>query len=164
MLFRSNFSEHIENLLITDKSILFVVIAFELALFNDKNLDKHLKAIYRIANIFRLIDDLCDISEDYFRKQKNSIFELDNIDFDILSNNLVKKKTKKTSPSYKIDNQYDRYNLIENYFDAPIDKFIDEINLLKSELGSIFFNFVNYEIRDWTMSCKYIRERYYRGI
>ncbi len=154
-------SENIENLLITDKSILFVVTAFELALFNDKNLDKHLKVIYRIANIFRLIDDLCDISEDYCRKQKNSIFELNDIEFDILSDNLVKKKT---SPSHKIDNQYDRYNLIESYFDSPIDKFIDEINLLKSELGSTFFNFVNYEIRDWTMSCKYIRERYYRGI
>lgn len=62
----------VDAALVADKSILFTVIGFELALFGTHTPEEW-EAFFLIGNIFRLMDDLCDAEEDSRAGRANSL-------------------------------------------------------------------------------------------
>ena len=55
-----------------DKSVLFTVIGFELALYGEHT-EEEWEAFFLIGDIFRIIDDLCDAEQDMLAGRTNSL-------------------------------------------------------------------------------------------
>lgn len=115
--------------LLSDKSIQFELAAFLMASFG-RNHDKSYKAALETANVFWLIDDLCDFIEDIKARRKNSILFY-----------CVHTKGEVT--------------LLERAEEAVknVDEFVDllEINLdlLRRNTDDVFFEYIVNEIWDW---------------
>lgn len=65
-----------DMVLTTDKSILFVVIGFELALYGE-HLPREWETFFLIGDILRMIDDLCDAEQDVLAGRVNSLLPND---------------------------------------------------------------------------------------
>lgn len=66
----------IDMALTADKSILFVVIGFELALYGE-HLPQEWEVFFLIGDILRMIDDLCDAEQDMLEGRVNSLLPND---------------------------------------------------------------------------------------
>lgn len=115
--------------LLSDKSIQFELAAFLMASFG-RNSDKSYKAALETANIFWLIDDLCDLIEDIKAKRKNSML------------------------FYCVHTE-GPLALLERAEEAVknADEFVDllEMNLdfLRRDTDDFFFEFIVNEVWDW---------------
>ena len=65
-----------DKTLVADKSVLFVVIGFELALYGNHT-QQEWETFFLIGDIFRIIDDLCDAEQDACAGHVNSLLSME---------------------------------------------------------------------------------------
>lgn len=119
---------------LTDKSVLFVVVSLkimtaDLCIENDE-LFEH------IAYAIQIIDDICDVYEDRDAGHDNPIL------------------TQLNAQYYKINAQY--YKTVIDDSLTSLSEHMEAIELLGN---TALANLMHFEISEWCMSCKYIRDK-----
>lgn len=110
---------------VMDKSVLFVVIGFQLAFYGEYSaLEREI--FFRIGDIFRLVDDLCDLEEDERSGQPNSLL----------------LTSPGESPSVLAE--------------AAVSELQQKLLQLQELISRDFYHFLRHEIRVWTLGCPQI--------
>ena len=119
---------------VRDKSVLFVVIGFLLALYG-RHTSLEEKTFFLIGDIFRSIDDLCDFEEDKSGGSVNSLF--------------IKKGTMEISDTIKIVQElqwlHNALQQLSGYIEAP------------------FYEFIKFNLQLWTLENPYIYQKFLAG-
>lgn len=119
---------------VRDKSVLFVVVGFFLALYG-RHTSVEEKSFFLIGDIFRSIDDLCDFEEDRRSGCVNSIF--------------VQKDTKEASDTEKVVKELQWLH--------------DALQQLRGLIGRAFYDFIQFNLQLWTLGNPYIYQKFLAG-
>lgn len=107
---------------VIEKSVLFTAIGFQLAFFGEYTAQEK-DIFFQIGDIFRLIDDLCDLEEDEYSGQANSLL------------------LKMSIGSHKA------------FCEAAISELNKKLMRLQGFINQDFYRFLRYEVCAWTLGC-----------
>jgi len=107
---------------IMDKSVLFVVIGFQLAFYGAYTARQR-DIFFRIGDLFRLIDDLCDLEADERSGQANSLLSA----------------FQAAGPGALAE--------------AAVSELRQKLHRLQGLVSEDFYRFLRYELRVWTLGC-----------
>lgn len=116
--------------MVMDKSILFILIASEIALIESQKIGGNSKIFYLIGEVFAWIDDACDIFEDMKNGQKNMVW-------------------------YELN----KNNNMEIILEKVVQTIYHHLELIKKYTNIEIYQFFLAETQEWVFSCKELREK-----